>query len=279
MTVRGLIDYVLPTAETDVRLFLNIGSHGLVHLRETADVSFLDVDATVADVAACGDLVRGIKVRSSGAIVGNMGLQPLQLARLVSREVALPLMVHIGEAPPVIEEVLDLLGEGDVITHCYHGKTGRPWLSDGQPIPALRAALDRGALLDVGHGAASFDVTVARAAVQAGFAPSTISTDLHIRNFGGPVYDLASVMTKMMYCGMAVDDIVTAVTTSPRRALQEPTAPLLDDQGRLGDATVFRLTDQQPAGRDCVDAMGRTIVPKQHIIPVAVIVKGVYRSL
>jgi len=279
MTVRGLVDYVLPTAQTPVRLLLNIGSHGLVHLRETADISFMDVDATIAAVGDNAGVVRGIKVRSSGAIVGAMGLQPLQLGRLVAREVGLPLMVHIGEAPPPIEDVLALVGDGDVITHCFHGKTGRPWLAGGAPIPALRAALDRGALLDVGHGAASFDVTVAGAAVQAGFAPATISTDLHARTINGPVYDLAGVMTKMLHCGLALEDVVAAVTTTPRRILREPVGPLVDGHGNIKQATVFRLVDQAPAGRPCVDSAGRALTPERHIVPVGVVVDGRYREV
>jgi dihydroorotase len=279
MTVRGLIDYVMPTARTPVRIWLNIGSHGLVHLRETADPSFIDVDATIAAVHAAGEAVCGIKVRSSGAIVGGMGLQPLALGRLVAREVGLPLMVHIGEAPPVIDDVLELLDEGDVVTHCFHGKTGRPWLPDGTPIPALRAALDRGVLLDVGHGAASFDAVVARAAVAAGFAPTTISTDIHVRNAAGPVYDLAGVMTKMLDCGMDLPAVIEAVTAAPRRVLRQTAPSWIRPDGRVVHATIFRMTDHPPAGRHCVDAAGRVLSPTRHIVPVGIVVDGTYRPV
>src|SRR6185437_13411211 len=98
----------------------------------------------------------------------EMGLLPLQLGRLVARTAGLPLLVHIGEAPPLIEDVLDLLDAGDVITHCFHGKVGGPWQPDGRPVPALARALDRGVLLDVGHGAASFSFAVAERAIAAG---------------------------------------------------------------------------------------------------------------
>lgn len=279
MTVRGLLDYVMPTAQTAVRSWLNIGSHGLVHLRETAHPSFIDVDATIAAIEASRGIICGVKVRSSGAIVGAMGLQPLQLARLVAREVKLPLMVHIGEAPPPIADVLALLNEGDVITHCYHGKTGRPWLSDGTPTAELQGALDRGVQLDVGHGAASFDVRVARAALEAGFAPTTISTDIHVRNVNGPVHDLATVMTKMLDCGMNLTDVVTAVTASARRVIGEAASQWITTEGRVREATLFTLTDQPPPGRRYIDSAGQVITPMRHIVPVAVIVNGVYRTL
>jgi len=44
-----------------------------VHLREVADLAFVDVDATLAAIDTHRDLVCGIKVRSSGLIVGAMG--------------------------------------------------------------------------------------------------------------------------------------------------------------------------------------------------------------
>jgi dihydroorotase len=278
MTVRGMIDYLIPTARTKVRIWLNIGSHGLVHLRETAHPSFIDTDATIAAVRDAGDVVCGIKVRSSGLIVGDMGLRPLQAGKLVAREVGLPLMVHIGEAPPPIDEVLDLLDPGDVVTHCFHGKPGGPWLPDGTPTPALRGALDRGVLLDVGHGAASFDIDVARAAVAAGYPPHTISTDLHIRNINGPVFDLATVMTKLLYCGMSLPDVVAAVTTNARRVLREPASARLDS-GHALTATVFRVSDEPPVARRYVDAGGKPVPVTRHLVPLGVVAAGAYQPL
>jgi dihydroorotase len=275
-TVRGLVDYVLPSARTTVRIWLNIGSHGLVHLHEVADPSFIDVDATVNAIETHRELVCGVKVRSSGLIVGEMGLQPLQLARVAARAVQLPLMVHIGEAPPAIEDVVDLLDAGDVITHCFHGKPGKPWMDDGTPIPALRRAIDRGVLLDVGHGAASFDAEVARAALVQGYAPDSISTDIHVRNIAGPVFSLAAVLTKLVAVGMPLADAIAAVTTNPRRVL-DLTIPWRGADGALKHATVFRLSSTPPSGRTYLDSTGSALHPGRHIVPVATIVDGVQR--
>lgn len=270
-TLDGLVRYVMPAVRVRMRAWLNIGSHGLVDMRETAHASLMDVDATVAAIARHSDVVCGVKVRSSGAIVGGMGLQPLQLGRLVTRETGLPLLVHIGEAPPLVDDVLDLLDDGDVVTHCFHGKTGTPWCPDGRPSPALARALDRGVLLDVGHGAMGFRFPVAEAAVAAGFAPHAISTDLHVRNVRGPVHDMPTTLTKLLACGMPLDDVVAAVTTSPRRILRMP-EPWLGDDGSVRHATVFRLATT--ADRTYRDAAGEERVPDRHIVPVATVVDG-----
>lgn len=259
-TLRGFIEYVLPTARTEVRIWLNIGSHGLVHLRETAAPEYMNVPATLAAVREHRAQICGIKVRSSGLIVGSMGLTPLELGRRVAREAGLPLMVHIGEAPPDIDDVLDRLDGGDVVTHCFHGKPGYPWNPDGTPSPALARALGRGVLLDVGHGAASFDLGVAGRAIAAGIFPHSISTDLHVRNVDGPVYSLAAVMTTMLSLGMPLPEIVRAVTQTPRSIMGADRSWLADD-ATVRHATLFRLSDH-------------TIAPRQRIEPVAIVVDG-----
>ncbi|NUR90420.1 MAG: amidohydrolase/deacetylase family metallohydrolase [Nonomuraea sp.] len=272
-TIDGLARYVVPAAETRVLAWINIGSHGLVHLKETADPEFVDVDATLAAVERHRGLVRGVKVRSSGAVVGAMGLQPLRLGRLVARQAGLPLLVHVGEAPPLIEDVLDLLGPGDVVTHCFHAKTGHPWLPDGRPGPALAAALERGVLLDVGHGAASFGWDVAERAVAAGFPPHTISTDLHVRNVGGPVFSLAATITKLLACGMPLPGAITAVTDAPRRVLRLE-EPWLAADGFVRHATIFRIADEPRTYRD---SRGVERQVARQVVPVATIRDGVLR--
>ncbi|MEV0403074.1 amidohydrolase/deacetylase family metallohydrolase [Actinoallomurus sp. NPDC050550] len=272
-TLDGLAKYVIPAADVRVRAWVNIGSYGLVHMRETADIRNIDVDATLAAIDRHRDIVCGVKVRSSGLIVGAMGLQPLQLGRLVAREAGLPLLVHIGEPPPLIEHVLDLLDDGDVITHCYHDKTGNPWRPDGRPESALARALDRGVLLDVGHGAASFSFAVASRAIAAGFPPHTISTDVHVRNISGLVYDLPTTMTKLLSCGLPIESVIAAVTERPRRILRTP-EPWIDSDGTVRHATVFRLTHTTPPERVYRDAGGDERAPASYIVPVATVVNG-----
>jgi len=265
-TIDGFARYLVPTARTRLRAWLNIGSHGLVHLREVSDPAWIDVDRTLEAIGRHRDLVCGVKVRSSGAIVGTLGLQPLELARLVAREAGLPLMVHIGEPPPLIGDVLDRLSQGDVVTHCFHGKVGHPWQPDGSPSDALRRALERGVRLDVGHGAASFSFQIAQRAIASGWLPGSISTDLHIRNISGPVHDLATTMTKLLGCGMELSQVIAAVTAHPRRMLA-------CDEPWLGEGGLIRHASG-PADGGFTDAHGITRQLGRRVIPRAAIVNG-----
>ena len=45
--------------------------------------------------------------------------------------------------------------------------------------------------------------------------PTTISSDLHIYNVNGPVYDLANVVTKSLHLGLRLDEAISRVTSVP----------------------------------------------------------------
>jgi dihydroorotase len=90
----------------------------------------------------------------------------------------LPLMVHIGNNPPDLDEIADLLTSGDIITHCYNGKPNRILTPSGELKSSITRALQRGVRLDIGHGTASFSFEVARRAIAMGILPHTISSDI-----------------------------------------------------------------------------------------------------
>ena len=60
----------------------------------------------------------------------------------------------------------------------------------GKPNKFMFEARDRGIIFDVGHGAGSFWFRQAVPAIQNGFSPDSISTDLHTGNVNGPVIDI-----------------------------------------------------------------------------------------
>ena len=108
----GLREYVIDSAEETIRAFINIGSIGLVacnRLPELIDLRSIDIDRTLKVIEANRDIICGIKVRASGVIVGNWGIGPVRIAKRVAEITNLPLMVHVGEPPPLLDEILTLL--------------------------------------------------------------------------------------------------------------------------------------------------------------------------
>ena len=59
-------------------------------------------------------------------------------------------------------------------------------------------ARKRGVIFDLGHGAGSFWFRNAAPAMNGGFGPDSISTDLHTGNVHGVVLDMQTTMSKVL---------------------------------------------------------------------------------
>ena len=180
-------------------------------------------------------------------------------------------MVHIGNNPPNLDEIADLLSSGDIITHCYNGKPNRILNPAGELRSSITRALQRGVRLDVGHGTASFSFEVARRAIALGILPHTISSDIYCRNrIDGPVRSLALVMSKFLAIGMTLPQVIACVTVSAAEGLR------LSRKGRLevgfdADLTLFRLEHRPTL---LVDAEKESLQADNILVPLAAIRAG-----
>ncbi|WP_333821853.1 amidohydrolase/deacetylase family metallohydrolase [Pinisolibacter sp.] len=248
----GLREHVMERARETIYAFLNIGSIGLVacnRVSELIDMRSVDLDRTVAVIEANRDRIVGVKCRASAVITGTWGMEALKLAKKIARVVDLPLMVHVGEPPPLYDDVLAVLDPGDIVTHCFNGKVGGSLLEDRTLWCLVEQAAARGIVLDVGHGGASFSFEVAEAAIAGGLLPHTISTDLHQWSLDGAVWDLATTLSKLLALGMPFEAVVKAATTTPRAAIRKPTDGFLT-RGAAADFTLFDLVDERLEVRD-----------------------------
>ena len=152
--------------KTRVHALLNISRIGLLRQNELADPADIDPALAQAAIRRHPGFIVGIKARMSGSVVGESGLQPLRMAKQIQQANGnLPLMVHVGNTPPDLDEIVALLGEGDLLTHCFNGKPNRILTPAGELRQAVREAMRRGLLLDIGHGGDSFSFEVAELAI------------------------------------------------------------------------------------------------------------------
>jgi len=254
---QGLREFIIEPARENVYAFLNLGSIGLVacnRVTELQDMRSIDIDRTIATIKANRDVIVGIKVRASAVISGGWDLVPLKLAKKLSRILDLPVMVHVGEPPPLYDDVLGLLTEGDIVTHCFNGKQGGSIIEDDDLYKLAEDAAARGIVLDIGHGGASFSFAVGEAALARGLKPNTISTDLHNRSLDGAVWDLATTMSKLLSVGMQFEDVIDAVTAAPRRAIRKPADNFLA-KGKPAEFTLFDLVEGDLKVRDSLGAV------------------------
>ena len=265
----GLREYVIDPASETVKAFLNIGSIGLVacnRVSELIDMRSIDVDRTLEVIEANRDVICGVKVRASGVIVGAWGITPAKIAKRVAEITGLPLMVHIGEPPALIDEVFDILGPGDIITHCFNGKRAGSIRDTVALFDQAKRLAANGVRMDIGHGQASFCFATARASLDDGLRPWSISSDLHLRNIHGAVKDFATTASKLLAVGLPFEEVVTAITAHPRETMGITPIPGVGDKA---DFTIFRLDD---AAEAVTDSLGNTMVIRQMLEPVATVI-------
>lgn len=219
--------------------------------------------------------VVGIKVQASQSALGELALEAIGNAIAVAERHRVPLMVHVGNPPPALEAVCDLLRPGDVITHYAHGKPEGAALADGSALPALRRAYERGVLLDVGHGSSSFSFRRCRQLLEAGIAPSIISTDLHAGSAAGPVVSLARTMSKLLALGLSEGAVIEAVTRTPARAfgLHGYGRPVV--AGGAARLTVFQIPDREV---ETVDSTGEKLACRRWVRPLGCVFDGAWHA-
>jgi dihydroorotase len=110
----------------------------------------------------------------------------------------------------------------------------------------------------VGHGRGSFSFDVAEKALAQKILPETISSDLHYYNVFGPVYSLATTISKFMYLGLALDDALAKATSTPAKLLGVERKLGTLRPGSLGDVSIFELKSALPSrGFSGQDSGGR----------------------
>ena len=247
--VKAFKRYVTDPSKTSVILLLNAGmATGMAVKGTYTDVRNVNIKIALQAIEKFPDFVKGIKIMASITQVGDNGFEPVKMAKKMASLAGLPLMVHIGNPPPVIEDVLNLLGDGDIVTHTYHGKPGGILDRHGKVIPEAWAARKRGVWFDVGHGSESFSFGTFKKAMAEGFGPDSISTDLHTKNFKGPVFSMGTTMSKFLALGLSLEEVIDQSTRRPAKVLGLPVGQLT--HGAIADVTVFKVVDEAATLKD-----------------------------
>jgi len=209
--------HVIDRSKTRVLAFLNIvgaGMRGPKYENILADMQA----KPAADMA----------LRHKGLIIGIKTAHyegpewtPVERAVEAGTLANIPVMVDFGTnrpERPMSELVTKKLRPGDIYTHCYSGLRNELDES-GHVNPAMFEARKRGVIFDVGHGGGSFVWRIAMPAIKEGFAPDSISTDLHFGSMNGGMKDMLNVMSKFLVMGLSIDDVVARSTWNPAREI------------------------------------------------------------
>jgi dihydroorotase len=273
-TYPGFQEYVIDPFAGRILAFVNISVMGQIDpfLGEYHDLRYLIAERAADCVRGDRDRVVGIKVRLSEELTGPANAIPaLERAIEAGSAADVPVMVHIGDSTATTDEIMSRLRPGDIVTHAFTDRRNGIFDDAGRVHPSAIEARRRGVLFDIGHGAGSFAFRRAEAALAEGFAPDTISSDLHRLNVDGPVHDLVTTLSKFLHLGLGLDEVIAMATTVPAVAVGREGQVGTLAIGAVADVAVLALEE----GRfPFTDVIGTTVEGRQRLEPVATIRAG-----
>jgi len=254
--------------KTNIKALLNISKIGIPGQYELNNLDDVQINY---DLKKYRDFILGYKARISGSVVGRNGVLPLTKFKSLKEKQKLPTMIHIGNEPPTLEEIINHLEAGDILTHVFNGKNDKVFVN-GNLSQTIIQTQKKGIKLDVGHGSSSFDSELFRQVLtkNSGFKPDFISTDIYHDNIkNGTVKNLATVMNKLHALGMNWVDILDCVTVNPAKHFKLDNFGIISPKTK--DLTFFKLVHGLFKEKD---SKGQEIIMTEKIVPVAVIVQG-----
>lgn len=265
----GLRHVLDQDVRTRVRAFVNLSAIGITGTSRGGELmhfTYADPEGCARTITENPDLAIGVKLRFGPNLVWEYSNEPVKLARRTADMAGgVPMMMHITDSPIPLPALLEHMKPGDIVTHCYHGRAhGIMGQEKEFLLKEVVEAQRAGIIFDCAHGRNHFNFRMIEKALDQGFLPDTISTDLTMTTATkGPVWDLPTTMTKLLHFGMSLEEIVRRSTAVPARIMgYEGTVGTLKP-GANADISVFELRDGR---HDLIDADNNTITAKRRLI-------------
>ncbi|HZK89506.1 MAG TPA: amidohydrolase/deacetylase family metallohydrolase [Stellaceae bacterium] len=261
--------HVLDTAvHTRVRAFVNLSAIGITGTSRGGELShfpYADPEGCARTISENPDLAIGVKLRYGPNLVWEYTTEPVKMARKTAAMCGVPLMIHITDSPIPLPDILAEMAPGDIVTHCYHGRAHGIMGEEKQfLLKEVVEAQRHGIVFDCAHGRNHFSFRMIEKALDQGFLPDTISTDLTMTSATqGPVWDLLTTMSKLLHFGMSLDDIVARATAAPAKILGYAGTVGTLRPGANADLAVLELRD---GNFELKDSEGSTIIAKRRLL-------------
>jgi dihydroorotase len=245
---------VIDHAKTRILAYVNIVQSGMLGPFEQ-DVAEMDPELAASIVLAYPDECVGIKTAHYWTHEPWDDFHPPWAA--VDRAIAAaeicrkPVMFDFYPRPERTypDLLLKKMRPGDIHTHVYAKHF--PILDNNKkPEAFMFEAREKGIIFDVGHGAGSFWFRQAVPAMEGGFSPDSISTDLHVNNVNGPVVDMLTTMSKILNIGMPLTEVIYRSTVTPAQEIGRPEVGTLSI-GAEADVAVLELREGSFGFSDC----------------------------
>lgn len=209
---------VIDKSRTRILAYLNIAGGGMQGDPMQQDIYDMDHQKTSKTILENPRILVGVKI---GHYEGA-SWAPFDLALQAATEANVPLFVECHLPQYSLEDQLNRMRPGDMMTHSYEKVSERMSIIDdhGQVRPFVIKARDRGVLFDVGHGGAGFWFSEAIPAVRQGLWPNSFGTDLHRFSMNAGMKDMLNVMSKFLNMGLPLADVLDRATWKPAQAIK-----------------------------------------------------------
>ena len=252
--------YVMERVDTRLLAFIHLSALGVSSL-QAIDIPDLEefrlarVEETVKCITDNRDVALGVKVRLSpdGTTMKN-AVPALKMARDIADGSGSRVMVHVMESLLPMGEVFQYLKAGDIITHCFQGKTHSLLDERGGVREEVWIAYRNGMIFDTASFLRHFSIQVCRVAIGEGLLPHTISTDRTGTGSCVPEKYRPTWMTGMrdqtlldhmsmfMALGMSLEEVVRSVTVNAASVIGRMDLGSLRP-GAAGDVAVLGLEE------------------------------------
>ncbi len=262
------------------------GNHSFCDPEENHDPRNFNEQKIIALFEKYPETLRGLKVRMCRETTTGLGLAPLEKAieiaeKIRDRGIFCPVVAHFSELPEdsSLEGILQLLRQGDVFAHVFQNKGETIFDNQMKVKNCVWKAKEKGVLFDNCHGRIHWSLAGISAAVQDGFLPDLISSDvIRESTFVYPGFSLLHAMNACYAAGMDLVDIFARVTVNAAAALGKSNEIGSLAVGRSADIVVV---DMMPTQKRIYDRFNDEIMAKELIVPLLTIRNGeiVFRQM
>src|SRR5687768_6798801 len=229
---------VIDKSQTRVLAFLNIAGSGMSGDPDQQDLNDMDSKMTSLTVQKYPEIIVGIKIGH----YEDSEWTPFETALEAAKKSDVPLFVECHLPQLSLEDQLNKMRPGDIITHSFEKVSERMTMIDeqGRIRPFVLEAKKKGILFDVGHGGAGFWFSQAIPAFKQGLLPNSFGSDLHRFSMNAGMKSMLNIMSKYLNMGMQLKDIILRATWNAAKSIKRSDLGNLTE-GSVADIAVLSL--------------------------------------
>ena len=221
---------IIDNSMTRVLAFLSIAAGGYSVDKAQENIAEMDVQKTVETINKYADNLVGVRIGRYDGTEWTPFDRASEAAKLVNK----PLFVECHLPMYSLEDQLNKMRSGDIMTHAFENVSERMTVVDDQGIvrPFVLAAQKRGVLFDIGHGGGGFWFNQGLPAFKQGLLPNSFGTDEHRTSMNSGMKTMLNVMSKYLNMGMTLPDVIARGSWNAAKSIKR------EDLGNLSEGSV-----------------------------------------